>query len=337
MKPKEFIYIGLALLMAIMLLLFLLWKNRIVDRVEAINPTVLSNRTSKTNHSTIYNIQNQDKPYPEKLRKFELAFLTPVTFYGKVVDQYGDPVTQANVHLAANDKPWGKSSKYNRSTDGQGLFHISGIHGITLSVIIKKTGYYELPERNGQRGSWGNFDYAGAGVGGPHRPDENNPVTFVLYKQGVLEPLIKIGRKQFKVSRDGIPTVINLNPKLSGNVHQMTVKCWNKEKGKPPGQRQYDWTLEIAVPQGGLIQRNDAFDFIAPLEGYQPSETIHVSASLPLGVWRDTVMRSYFVKFNDGVMARVDIEMIAHGDHFVLWKSYLNPKVGSRNLESDSK
>ncbi|TLD72720.1 carboxypeptidase regulatory-like domain-containing protein [Phragmitibacter flavus] len=337
MKSKKFIYISLAFLIAIMLLLFLLWKSRIDDRIDAINPTGLSHRTSKTNHPTNTNIQNQNEPNPEKLREFELAFLTPITFYGKVVDQYGDPVPQANVRLAANDKPWGKSSKHDKFTNGEGLFSIAGIRGISLFVEVSKPGYHQLPKSENQVGSGSSFPYSTQSVKGPHRPDKENPVMFVLYKQGVLEPLIKIGRKQFKVSRDGMPTVINLNPNLTGNVHQMTIKCWNKEKDKPPGQRQYDWTLEIAVHQGGLIQRKDSFDFIAPLEGYQPSEAIQISASLPLGEWRDTVMRSYFVKFNDGVMARVDIEMIAHGDHFAMWKSYLNPKAGSRNLESDSK
>src|SRR4029450_11399789 len=49
---------------------------------------------------------------------FIAAFKTPISFYGRVVDQHGDPVPQADVKLSANDKASGaRPSEYTRKTD----------------------------------------------------------------------------------------------------------------------------------------------------------------------------------------------------------------------------
>jgi hypothetical protein len=50
--------------------------------------------------------------------------------------------------------------------------------------------------------------------------------------------------------------------------------------------------------------------------------------------WQPQVQREYFVKLNDGRFARIQLKMIAQGNHFFRLESYLNPS-GSRNLEFD--
>jgi len=101
---------------------------------------------------------------------------------------------------------------------------------------------------------------------------------------------------------------------------------------RPPGRRQYDWRLEITVPNGGLVARKDDFEFEAPEGGYLPSDSVDMAATLG-NQWRSSAERSYFVRFDDETFGRVELEMQAGGDHFVVWKSFLNPKAGSRNLE----
>jgi len=270
-------------------------------------------------------------PASAQQQRFIALFMTPISFYGKVIDQYGKAVPQADVKLAANDKPFGGNpSVYTRKTDESGLFSISGIVGITLAVEVSKSGYRAIPETDNTITSSALFQYGIASDNAPSVPTQANPAIFTLYKYGQLEPLVKLGKRNFRIARDGSPLTISLD-----STHQVVLRCWNTDLSRPAGQRQYDWKLEISVPNGGLISRKDDFAVEAPKDGYQPSDTIKMPASLPAEQWSDSIQRSYFIHFNDNIFARATLDMEAGGDHFVIWESFLNPKFGSRNLEFD--
>lgn len=265
-------------------------------------------------------------------KAFAMAFKTPITFYGRVIDQHRDPVSAANVRMAAVDTPWERPSIYERKTDDNGLFSIEGIAGLDLSVEVSKPGYRTIPRSEGKPSSSGLFEYSVSEVSvrGAHRPDKDAPTTFMLHKPGTIEPLVKVGEKNFRMARDGSPLSIAVDEQ---GAHQVILRCWNQELQRPAGQRQYDWRLEISVPNGGLLERKDAFAFEAPEGGYLPSDTVEMPASLG-NQWRSFAERSYFIRFGDGTVARANLRMRAGGDHFVVWESCFNPKTGSRNLES---
>jgi len=267
-------------------------------------------------------------------KRFTAAFHTPITFYGRVMDQHSQPVAQADVKLSANDKPLGgPTAEYARKTDANGFFSIKGISGLTLFVKVSKPGYFVMPQTDSRKvTSSALFEYGLESIRGPHRPDKDAPVIFTLHKQGVSEPLVKIGEKNFRMARDGTPLAISVDQQ--GGSHQVILRCWNKDLQRPQGQRQYDWRLEISVPNGGLMQRKDAFDFEAPEGGYLPNDTVDMPASLPQNQWHGFAERAYFIRFEDGTFARAKLEMQAGGDHFVVWESFYNPKAGSPNLES---
>lgn len=269
--------------------------------------------------------------YESAINRVESDYRTPINFYGRVLDQHGLPVPAANVNISANDKWNGPSSEYFRTTDAQGLFSITGIHGLTLVVRVTKSAYREIPRPYGKVTSSGLFEY-GLSSKGPYRSSKEQPTIFTLHKIGNLEPLVKIAERNFRMARDGIPLFISLDGKEG---HQVVLRCWNKELERPEGQRVYDWRLEISVPTGGLLLRKDNFAFNAPQYGYMPSDSIEMSASLPQGEWRGSAERSYFFQFADGTYACAKLEMQAGGDHFVVWESYFNPKPDSTNLESD--
>jgi hypothetical protein len=269
---------------------------------------------------------------PSQAASYEAAFRTPIKFYGKVIDQHGDPIPAADVRMAAVDKPWKRPSVYARKTDGNGLFSIEGIVGLDLSVEVSRPGYRIVPRSEGKPSSTGLFEYSVSEVSvrGPHWPDKDAPTIFILHKIGVVEPLVKLGEKNFRMARDGTPLTITVDEQ---GAHQVVLRCWNQELQRPAGQRQYDWKLEVSVPNGGLLARKDAFAFEAPQEGYAPSDTIEMPASLG-NQWRSFAERSYFIRFGDGTFARTKLEMHPGGDHFVAWESFFNPKAGSPNLES---
>jgi hypothetical protein len=267
-------------------------------------------------------------------RQFLSAFATPIEFYGKVIDQNGQPVSAASVKFVANDKPTGgRPSQFKTETDNSGNFSLTNVAGLTLAVDVSKPGYRPIPPEYGRVTSSGVFDYGLSSAKGPHRPDRANPIVFRLHKYGPQESLVRIEEKHFRIARDGSPLSIPLDRTPSRN-HEVVLRCWNTETQGVAEQKPYDWSFEIIVAGGGLVRRNDELDFQAPESGYTARDQLAMTQNLPANQWQSFAALSYFIRFNDGIFARADIRIRAAGDHFVVWQSYLNPS-GSRNLEYD--
>jgi hypothetical protein len=271
--------------------------------------------------------------FEARQRAFIAAFKKPISFYGKVIDQHGDPVAGARVTFSANDDPMARtSSEYVRTSDSDGLFSIDQIVGFSLAVAVSKAGYKGIAQNDSRIvTSSGVFDYGIESASAPRLPDKNAPAIFRLHKIGIVEPLVKISEKNFRMARDGTPLLIAVDKE---GAHQVLLRCWNQELRRPAGQQQYDWKLEVSVPNGGLFPRRDAFAFEAPQDGYAASDVIDMPMSLPYQEWDSFAARSYFIRFGDGTFARINLRMRAGGDHFVVWESFFNPKAGSPNLNS---
>jgi hypothetical protein len=274
----------------------------------------------------------EEESKAEKLEKLKeesrKPWLTPITFYGKVVDENAQPVEGAQVEFDWNDLSPAGHSEVRTTSDAWGLFSLTGVQGKRLLVSVKKTGYYTWHERN-----QGSFEYASKSEDIYHKPDPNNPVLFYLKKKGEAEPLVKI-EKYFRIRRDGTPVSVDLlkgkeAPKGQGDLQ---VECWTADQHKDRFNR-YNWRCRITVPNGGLIESTKEFDFEAPENGYRPSDEIEMPMSLA-EKWRPEAEKRYFVKLGNGNYARIMFRMIAGGDHFFKIESFLNPS-GSRNLEYD--
>ena len=256
---------------------------------------------------------------------------TPIAFYGKVVDEKGDPVAEANVHFTWTDLSRDGSSESQTSSDGYGLFALQGVTGKNLHVEVSKGGYYSY----NPSGLY--YNYAGGEVQ-IFVPDMANPAVFRLKKRGVAQRLIHVhagagGLEGIRTPKDGSPIGVSLT---TGNEvseqGDLIVQCWTDDQGKTSGQ-DYNWRCQVTVPGGGILQRNDDLDFQAPTNGYQPSDLVDMPASLG-NQWSRDVKRNYFVRLANGNYARINFEMIAGGTHFFQLESFLNPN-GSPNLEFD--
>lgn len=258
------------------------------------------------------------------------AFSAPIVFYGKVQAQDGLPVASAEIHAEVANKFGGESSKIHAQSDQHGLFKIVS-RGLTLSVRVSKEGYFSFPERDGnaQRSAEA-FDY-GADIGsGIHKPKEQMPEVFILYKPGALEPLSLVREKEIPMPRNGEAVSVPLDTPS----RQLILKCSSSEWQKEIDGR-YDWKLEVSVVSGELQRHNDDFTFIAPSESYQQNDTIQMPRTLARPEWHDDFEQSYWLRFNDGVFGTVKVRMIAGGAHYAMVKGHINPKQGSRNLETD--
>jgi len=96
---------------------------------------------------------------------------TPIEFYGKVMDQYGNPVSSATVKLY-----WGKGTNLLMQTLQDGSFIFSGATGAGLDVRIYKNGYTKGSQ------SYGSFEYANFFDAKFHLPNPAHPVIFRLQK-----------------------------------------------------------------------------------------------------------------------------------------------------------
>jgi hypothetical protein len=112
----------------------------------------------------------------------------PIRFYGKVVDQYGEPVAGASVHLQwVNLQGERGVEETHVVTDAEGLFSLEGVRGKRLLVLrIEKNGYYDANANENQTG----FEFANPAEEIFYEPDASNPVVFMMRKKGESQPLI---------------------------------------------------------------------------------------------------------------------------------------------------
>ena len=251
----------------------------------------------------------------------------PISFYGKVVDQDGDPVPDASVGYSALDKFMAPGTGYTGKSDASGLFSISGIKGARLSINVRKEGYYFIDGKSNAA-----FSYGGGSDGYfAEPPTKDNPAIFVLHKMGTTESLVR-AEQSARIPKDGTPVTVNLmTGRLSPNGN-LRVEARTEA---PVGGRRFTWRCRVTVPGGGLADRTGQFEFEAPEDGYQ--ESVEFGMRHDAEQWTSDQQRDYFVKLPDGRFARINFRMIAGGNHYFVMESFLNPKPGSRNLEYDPK
>lgn len=248
---------------------------------------------------------------------------TQIEFYGKVVDESGNAVSEADITFKWTEIPTEEGSRTSTTkSDAKGLFSMHGQRGPSLEVWVGKEGYYAP-----HRGQWG-FNYAL----GPDivSPEPQNPVIFQLRKRGAAVPLVAL-KRSYSISRGGTPLSIDLATGVTmiGASGDFVVQCWTEDQGKRSGER-YSWRCVVTIPGGGIVPTEEEFAFLAPENGYMRSTEIAMSAART--DWRDDVDLKFFYRLADGRYGRMTFSMIAGGQHFCMINSILNPS-GSRNLE----
>jgi hypothetical protein len=260
-------------------------------------------------------------------QRFLALFDTPISFFGRVVDETGSPVSQAVAAMSAANVPYGNGSKHEKLSDDSGLFEIVGIRGAELYVEVKKDGYYQT--ENSRR----NFRYAGP----PSNvvvalPTKETPATFVLKQRGTPASLIHISERPIKTPKNGTPVQVSLRngrtvPSGEGDLQ---VEVWT-EDAQRDANGQSPWRCRITVPGGGLIERTDPGGFEAPADGYKPFDELKPAVEK----WSSRIEKQYFLALHDGCFARIEFRLRTDGEHYFVVASFLNPQPGSRNLEYD--
>ena len=323
--------------MALAALLWLLLSPPQVRRSATKDARQTSSKVAQTNPTATPSVstgpqtaEDQVARRNEVIEKIQRSLATPITFYGKVIDQNGDPVPGATINYTALDKFNAPGSQYQGKADANGDFSISGIGGAALSVGVRKEGYYMIDGKSASAFAYG----VGPDSTRGEPPTRNNPAIFVLQKAGIREPLIPLSTGGIKVPKNGIPVGIDLatGERTSASSNCLRVEVWTQSQ-QLNAAAPYHWQCRVSVPGGGLVERKDQFEFEAPLVGYRQFDEIIMLANDPS--WKKRFTKSYFARFPSGNYARIRFEFTSGGDHFFLVESYLNPRSGSRNLEFD--
>lgn len=273
----------------------------------------------------------KNEPDTNQQKAYLAAFLTPISFWGKVVDEKGNGVPAASVKLNANDNPnpMGSGSDYEKKTASDGSFAISGIHGIALSVEVSKPGYYPTKQSSGL------VSYVIKGSSDIPVPTAYNPTIFVLKKKGEAAALLRV-ESSANVPKNGLPIELNLRTGKAVGVGlgDIEVECQIHDEGiDTTVYNPYDWQCRISVQGGGLTERMETLDFTAPEGGYRASDEIDMPKNAT--PWHPQLTKEYFVKLHDGTYARLQIRIVTGGSNYLRVTSYINPQTGSRNLEFD--
>jgi len=271
-----------------------------------------------------------EKNEPVTIAKYLSLVMTPISFYGKAIDDKGNPVPEAHIAYQAGDKidPNADSSKYSGTSDKDGGFWITGVHGVNLYVDVSKDGYYRTPPFDEHRGSYDGFTYAEPPSGTSSAlPTESNPAIFVLRKKRNGVPLNHWGRS-IQISKNGVPVNVKLDTGRSTTDGDLQIESWTEDQQRD-AHGHYQWQCQVSVVGGGLVKRQEEFDFEAPAEGYQPYDEIAPAQER----WTSGIERQYFVKTGGGNYARVRVEILTGRDQLLTVEGYYNPTPGDRNLE----
>jgi hypothetical protein len=258
----------------------------------------------------------------------------PIQFWGKVVDENEKPIAGATISLHVRQwhpsvflQPRGDFKNFERLTDFEGRFHVEGEKGDTLTVqSITKAGY-ELSAKAEK-----SFRYH---VATNISPDPENPIIFRMWHLTSAEPLLT-GKKFFRVVPDGRSYSVALSSPVVVSLGEVkSADLWLRLKRPENVSREdkYDWSFSIQAVQGGVIQTNSEFMYLAPISGYV-SNFVH-EARNDDSRWAHRIKRNFFFKTGSN-FGRMDVEVFVHydGGAAVEINFALNPS-GSTNLRFD--
>ena len=271
---------------------------------------------------------------------FVAAYRTPIEFYGKVVDQQGDPVPGAKVAVRPWENPFGESKTVlTLASDTNGRVSVENLEGMPMGVEVTKEGYLTKSDLGLDKlASARRIEFGLDGTGGARFKDPANPTLFNLHKLGVIEPLVYVNERRWKLPADGTPRKIALDSEAGIGNHQIEFR-FDTERARVPSDIQapfgpFSWKLKLRISGGGFVKSESDFVFEAPAVGYH--ESILIDHPKDEKQWVEFDFGRYFVLFPDGTHGRIRFSIDGRSAaNPLMMTSWFNPKSGSRNLASD--
>jgi hypothetical protein len=330
---KQIAVLGATLLLIVVAIWWSSHQREVVGIIDGAKAKTLTVQKDAIPNAPNKNLKDNDPDEEklslnEKIAIVEKEFSMPISFYGKVIDEKGNSVADANVNFSVNDLSESGDTQYEVKSNPQGLFSISGIKGGGMSVGVSKDGYYSKP------GGDGYFYYNREEEN--HVPNPNKPVVFHLRKRGEAAELIH-REKLFGFSIDGKKHFVDL---LAGKKFVDTNPqgdfCVSIIRSSKDPNGRFDWEVILdSVNDSGFIESSEEFMFQAPESGYQSTLRYGYHATDPN--WKSQERRKFFVKSRQGKFyTRLEATVIPdYNDKGAIDLNYYTNPDGSRNLEYD--
>lgn len=257
----------------------------------------------------------------EKLERALRERNVPIDFWGRLLDQYNEPI--AGVAVEVRVRQWGTvpglatlsdSGKFAVESGTDGMFYVGGVTGDVLAVeTIHKDGYV-LSLKADRSFSYLNRD--------TYLPNERNPYIFKMWKLMASEPLKAIHASKL-IPYDGRPVWVDLSDGriTEGNASQGDLRITlERSPLEIAGNRRepFDWHATITVSSGGVIASTDDFMYLAPADGYK--ELLEISMPRAATNWTAIKQVPLYLKARNGQLyGRAILEFRA---------DYSGPKTG---------
>jgi hypothetical protein len=244
----------------------------------------------------------------------------PIEFYGKVVDQDGNPLEGVTVECGWTSLEPGKGhSERTLTTDREGRFVLRNARGKTLGITVLKSGYRR------SRNNKGGYEFANPTEPHFYSPDPANPVVFTMIKMGPLEPLYICNAVQTPIKLAD-PVGYDLRRCYTDTDKDIifTLRRSSRENGIE------EWELIMEVPAGGIQRAEGEYPWEAPESGYSPSLILGMGDKGPPDKPPGLRGGRFFLKTPKGY-AYLEFGMFPGSDWFSISTKF-NPS-GSRNLE----
>ncbi len=300
-------------------------------------------------------LEKMPPKYDRLKRQYQIALssLPDITFYGRIVDQYGKPVSNAeiiyegtNVFLAAGG---GFGHVF---SDDDGYFEIdtSG-----ASLVLGGIGHREIDgvyyKRGKLRSVGARFvsydDPQGGALNWRNYATKENAYLIHAWRlgkyegaiSGIIEGWYERTGKVYTLTLNGKPydyETYKVIKKAGMHTGHLYISC---KRSQMKSNRDYgDWEVHITPVNGGIQETDDLYMNIAPESGYQPSLDIVMhkgSQNYKHALWNQ---RYYFMSNGGKEYGSLDIDIDPFGkveddlSCIIDIKYKINP-TGSRNLE----
>ena len=217
-----------------------------------------------------------------------------IDFYGKVVDQHGQPI--AGVHVKGSIllvvSPISSANKeVVTETDSEGKFQFVGLHGADFGLILQKAGY----ESNG-RSKWS----------AAYKPDPNNPVVYTLWKLKGAEPIVHT-QLDSRIPYDGVTAAFDLLSGKKTAAGDLRVTLERSPLRVKRGVDHFDWNVRIEMAGGGFVETTEAYQYLAPDAGYQPALVFAQAKNDP--EWTQRLTKTFYLRTAEGQYGRVVVDL----------------------------
>tara|TARA_B100001093_G_C26835599_1_gene1018187 strand:- start:82 stop:1209 length:1128 start_codon:yes stop_codon:yes gene_type:complete len=280
-----------------------------------------------------------------------------IIFYGKCVDQDGNPIEGVKVDVKITKMRKSmvmavlkESFKYYETettmTDSNGRFEFKDRGSYLLFENISHPEYLNARSSSSNRGyQFGQILYGNA-LAGMHQPDPLKPVIFTLWKKGQGSKT-EVKESRVKIKKEELNSTQYFDLKTSKKTNQSDPEAieisgtngadlkWDADQKKYIGSSQnYEWSYTISLPNGGFAKTSDLFLFRPPESGYEESYTVQFKGNEEDWTSTPPVKKLYF-KTGKGNYGAIEVQGRSYSDGRLLIKFnkiLFNP-TGERTLE----